>query len=180
MSRRRGARPLLAVPVVAVVAAVALVGVAEHFSPAAAPASGSPSAAALAADACHTAAVTYCVLNPDVTQTTIHQTICVSGWTATVRPLESYTESLKRQQIASEGLPGGMSSYEEDHRMPLELGGAPSDAMNLSPESPASPNPKDRAESQLREQVCAGTLTLEAAQQELVAQWLAAWPGYRG
>ena len=178
MSRRGRAGAFLAVPVVVVVGVVVLVAVARGGSAPSPTAQGSAGPAP--ADACHVASVTYCVLNPDVTQATIHQTICVSGWTATVRPPESYTESLKRQQIASEGLPGGMSSYEEDHRMPLELGGAPSDAMNLSPESPASPNPKDRAETQLREQVCAGTLTLAAAQQELVAQWLAAWPGYRG
>src|ERR1700751_1081179 len=35
--------------------------------------------------------------NPTVTQATIHQTICTSGWTATVRPPESYTEQLKYQ-----------------------------------------------------------------------------------
>ena len=51
-------------------------------------------------DACHHGGITYCVLNPAVTQSTIDQTICVSGWTATVRPPESNTESLKRKQIA--------------------------------------------------------------------------------
>lgn len=67
------------------------------------------------ADPCHTSGVTYCALNPAVTQASIGQTICVRGWTATVRPPESYTEALKREQIAQEGLPGGLSSYEEDH-----------------------------------------------------------------
>lgn len=68
-----------------------------------------------AADPCHASGITYCALNPAVTQATIGQTICVRGWTATVRPSESYTEDLKRQQIAHEGLPGGLSRYEEDH-----------------------------------------------------------------
>lgn len=153
-------------------------------STSAAPSSSSPippSAAAPAgttADACHQSGVTYCVLNPAVTQAIIGQTICVSGWTRTVRPPESYTEQLKRQQIAAEGLPGGLSAYEEDHRMPLELGGAPSDPDNLSPQSPASPNPKDRDESRLREAVCAGTMTLAAAQSELVGTWLGPYPTY--
>jgi hypothetical protein len=35
--------------------------------------------------------------NPDVTQSTIHSTICVSGWTATARP--PYTNPLKAQGI---------------------------------------------------------------------------------
>jgi hypothetical protein len=131
------------------------------------------------ADACHQHGVTYCVLNPTVTQATIARTICVSGWTATVRPPESYTESLKEQQIAAEGLPGGLSSYEEDHRMPLELGGAPRDPMNLSPESPAGPNAKDSDETALKDEVCSGQLTLAQAQTQMVATWLAAYPGYR-
>lgn len=131
------------------------------------------------ADPCHAGGITYCTLNPAVSASTIHQTICVSGWTATVRPPESYTEDLKREQIAEEGLPGGLSSYEEDHRMPLELGGAPSDAMNLSPESPRSPNPKDTDETRLKTAVCDGQLTLMQAQQQLVATWLAPYPRYK-
>jgi hypothetical protein len=39
------------------------------------------------------------VTNPDVTQETIHQTICVSGWTATIRPPSNCTTKLKTQQI---------------------------------------------------------------------------------
>lgn len=34
-------------------------------------------------------------LNADVTQATIHQTICVSGWAATVRPSSSYSSGIK-------------------------------------------------------------------------------------
>jgi ferritin len=40
-------------------------------------------------------------LNPNVTQSNIAQTICRPGWTATVRPPESYTYQLKRQQMAA-------------------------------------------------------------------------------
>src|ERR1035437_3182978 len=36
-------------------------------------------------------------LNPAVTQATIGMTICVSGWTTTVRPPTSYTTPLKRR-----------------------------------------------------------------------------------
>ena len=34
-------------------------------------------------------------LNPDVTQVNIHSTICVPGWTATIRPPPDYTDALK-------------------------------------------------------------------------------------
>jgi hypothetical protein len=39
------------------------------------------------------------VANPAVTQDNIDQTICVSGWTATIRPSSSYTSKLKIEQI---------------------------------------------------------------------------------
>jgi hypothetical protein len=156
-------------------------------SQAPAPSSELPSAApatavavpAAPADPCHQHAATYCALNPAVTQATIGNTICVSGWTSTVRPSESYTENLKREQIAAEGLPGGLSAYEEDHRMPLDLGGAPSNATNLSPESHGSSNAKDGDEVSLKDEVCAGQLTLAQAQQQLVATWLGPYPSYR-
>ena len=138
-----------------------------------------PPAPALPADPCHVSGVTYCSLNPNVTQATIGSTICVSGWTASVRPSESYTYNLKKQQMAQEGLPGSTRNYEEDHRMPLELGGAPSDVMNLSPESPPSPNPKDSNETSLKYDVCDGRMSLVQAQAQMVSTWLAAYPGYR-
>jgi hypothetical protein len=130
-------------------------------------------------DACHQAGVIYCALNPSVTQSDIDTTICRSGWTKTIRPPATYTRALKLQQIKAEGLTGPVSSYEEDHRVPLELGGAPRDPMNLSPEAGASPNPKDHDESTFRELVCSGQLTLAEAQQQFIAKWLAAYPGYR-
>src|SRR5438105_6575402 len=119
-------------------------------------------------DPCHPDAAAYCVLNPDVAQATTATTICVHGWTATVRPSVAYTDKLKREQLAAEGSAYALSELEEDHRMPLELGGAPSDPQNLSPEHPRSPNPKDREETRLRQQVCAGRLTLAQAQEQLV------------
>ena len=42
-------------------------------------------------------------LNPDVTQATIGSTVCVRGWTATVRPPTSYTSALKVRQMAEYG-----------------------------------------------------------------------------
>lgn len=140
----------------------------------------SPTASPLLTDPCHVAGVTYCALNPAVTQTTIGATICVSGWTATVRPPSSYTSSLKVEQLAAFGYADqNPRDYEEDHRVPLELGGAPRDTSNLSPERGASPNPKDSAENSARADVCAGRATLRQEQVAFVAAWLAAYPGYR-
>jgi hypothetical protein len=118
------------------------------------------------------------VTNPDVTQASIDQTICVSGWTATVRPPTSYTNPLKAQGIIDYGYTDtSMSDYEEDHFIPLELGGSPRDPGNLWPEPHAgSPNSysKDTVENRLKSAVCDGEATLTAAQDALVANWTTA------
>lgn len=111
--------------------------------------------------------------NPAVTQSDIRQTICMRGWTATVRPAESYTEQLKRQQMGRYGDTGSMSGYEEDHLVPLELGGSPSDPNNLWPEPGASPNPKDDVEYAANRAVCSGRLALADAQREIAGDWVA-------
>ena len=71
-------------------------------------------------------------LNVDVSQTTIHQTICVPGWTATVRPSTSYTNGVKLKLLREQGMaPSDASRYELDHHVPLALGGHPRDPRNL-------------------------------------------------
>lgn len=106
-------------------------------------------------------------LNPAVTQETIGATICVPGWTRSVRPSTSYTTPLKARQIAERNLPGGVGDYEEDHYVPLELGGATKDPANLWPEPQTGPHAtsgaKDRTENALKARVCAGTMTLADA-----------------
>jgi hypothetical protein len=111
-------------------------------------------------------------VNPAVTQATLDQTICVVGWTQTVRPPVSYTEPLKYQQMAAYGDAGPASAYEEDHLVPLELGGSPTDPRNLWPEPGGSPNPKDAVETAAKRAVCSGAMTLAAAQQAIAADWI--------
>ena len=111
-------------------------------------------------------------LNPAVTQATIDQTICVAGWTATVRPPESVTEQEKAASMAAYGDTGSLGAYEYDHFVPLELGGATNDPRNLWPEPGATPNPKDTVENELRQEVCDGQITLARAQREIVANWV--------
>lgn len=113
-------------------------------------------------------------LNPDVTQDSISRTICVHGWTATIRPSAGYTTALKRQQMPDYGETGPLSAYEEDHQVPLELGGAPRDPRNLWPEPRTGAHPageKDRAENAGRAAVCSGRVTLADAQRAILADW---------
>jgi hypothetical protein len=111
-------------------------------------------------------------LNPAVTQATIDRTICVEGWTSTVRPPESISEQEKAASMAAYGDTGSLGDYEYDHFVPLELGGATNDPRNLWPEPGASPNPKDAVENELRQKVCDGQMTLPEAQHEIVTNWL--------
>lgn len=110
--------------------------------------------------------------NQEVTQANIQQTICVRGYTKTIRPPASYTDQLKIQQIAQYGYSDTNSrDYEEDHLISLELGGAPSDPKNLWPEPGRSPNPKDKIENLCHEKVCSGQLSLSDAQHQIATNW---------
>jgi len=106
------------------------------------------------------------VLNPDVTQATIGSTICVHGWTATVRPPVEYTNDLKVKQMRAYGERGSPSAYQEDHLISLELGGDPTDPRNLWPEPYPRASDVDRIENELNAEVCGGKLTLAQGQQK--------------
>jgi hypothetical protein len=104
------------------------------------------------------------VLNTDVTQATIGATICVHGWTRTIRPPTSYTSELKARQMAEYGVGGSPSDYQEDHLISLELGGHPTDPRNLWPEPIERALKVDQTENELNRKVCSGELTLAEAQ----------------
>jgi hypothetical protein len=106
------------------------------------------------------------VLNLDVTQATIGTTICVQGWTRTVRPPTDYTNALKLRQMRAYGESGPPSAYQEDHLISLELGGHPTDPRNLWPEPYPRASHVDTIENELNAQVCSGSLTLAQAQQK--------------
>ena len=114
-------------------------------------------------------------LNPAVTQTNIAQTICRKGWTATIRPPVTFTEALKRRQLVEYGQKGkSLSLWEEDHLLPLELGGSPGDPLNLWPEPHAGrygAYRKDGVENHVRALVCNGSWTLVKAQNVFLTDW---------
>jgi hypothetical protein len=104
------------------------------------------------------------VLNPEVRQETIGATICVSGWTRTIRPPTGYTSHLKVEQMKEYGLGGSPADYQEDYLISLELGGHPTDRRNLWPEPRPRAEEVDRIENQLNRQVCSGEITLAEGQ----------------
>lgn len=111
-------------------------------------------------------------LNPQVTQANIASTICRKGWTATVRPPTSFTEPLKRRQMVLYGETGPVSGFEEDHVIPLVLGGATADERNLFPQPWADAHRKDAEEVSLGRAVCGGRLTLADARAQIVRDWV--------
>lgn len=106
-------------------------------------------------------------INPRVTQANIATTICLKGWTRTIRPPASYTGALKLRQMAERHLPGRPSDYQEDHLIPLELGGHPTDPRNLWPQRLEEAQRKDAQELPLNRAVCANRMLLTAAQERI-------------
>jgi Protein of unknown function (DUF3761) len=125
-------------------------------------------------------------VNAAVTQATIRQTICLTGYTKTIRPASSYTTALKRQQLAAGYTYRGdlsTSDYEEDHLISLELGGSPSGVKNLWPEpytATEGARVKDKIENRLHDLVCSGQVSLRTAQYAIASNWWKAYLRYGG
>lgn len=121
--------------------------------------------------------------NPDVTQDNIQSTICVSGWTKTVRPKVGYTNKLKLAQMKQFGLQGNPSDYEEDHKINLGIGGSPTSPNNLWPQmwtGPDNAHKKDAIEVHLQRLVCSGGISLQDAQDAMRDNWITAYEKYIG
>ena len=118
----------------------------------------------------------------DVKQGNVAQTICVSGWTATVRPSASFTQGLKRTMLVRAGLPPGDAiKYELDHFVPLAVGGHPRSEDNLwlqRWDGTWNARVKDRLERRLQVMVCAGEITLHTARTAIQHDWHAAYRKY--
>ena len=100
------------------------------------------------------------------------QQICTSGYASSVRNVPF---SKADQVYAEYGISHHYSGeFEDDHLVPLELGGS-NDIANLWPEA-ASPTPgfhqKDQVENYLHDQVCSGAMSLKEAQTEIATNWL--------
>ena len=123
--------------------------------------------------------------DPLVTQDNIARTICSPGWAAARRPPVAVTEAIKRRQLNALGWGGREAAFEEDHLIPLALGGAAADARNLWPQRREAADGwtaanKDRLENALHARVCAGEVPLAQAQQAVARDWTAAYTLYVG
>lgn len=84
------------------------------------------------------------------------------------------TDKTKKNVFERYGIPWEKrNNYEVDHLIPLEIGGS-NLITNLWPQ-PYLPRPgaheKDVIENRLHKEMCAGALTLEEAQTEIIQNW---------
>lgn len=113
--------------------------------------------------------------NPDVTPFTIQNTICVKGWTISVRPPVSYTNHIKKQRLHEMGLPLELiGNFQLDHKLPLSLGGSPDDIRNLVLQDHDEAEEKDAVERCLPAAVCSGAVNLHDAQIAIWRDWRSA------
>ena len=121
-------------------------------------------------------------IDTSVTQQNIGKTVCVKGYTKTVRPPANYTNRLKKSQIREYGYADhDPANYEEDHLIPLSIGGHPTDKRNLWPQPRKSEwgaDKKDQLEFVLYKMVCSGKISLSDAQGEMAHDWTSAWKRY--
>ncbi len=111
-------------------------------------------------------------LNPAVTQATIAETICTTGWTRTVRPYVADMKRIKAEMLAAIGEPiERRNRYELDHVVPLALGGALIDRRNLALQPIDEARQKDAVEVCLSSLVCQGKIALDDAQSAIFEDW---------
>ena len=136
----------------------------------------------MAATGLPNATLTPGATNQKVTTQSMMSTICVKGWSATIRPTTQYTNQLKRKQIKQYGYTDtDPKQYEEDHLIPLSIGGHPTDAKNLWPEPRSgewSAEVKDQLEDVIHRLVCTGKVPLKRAQEEMASNWIEAYKKY--
>jgi hypothetical protein len=117
-------------------------------------------------------------INPSVNQNNIKNTVCLPGFSKSIRPPVSYTTPLKVNLMHSYGFTDSRVNYELDHLVPLEIGGNPKSVTNLWPEPGYGQynfHIKDRFENYLHKLVCSGSMTLSEAQKEIATDWIDNW-----
>ena len=114
-------------------------------------------------------------INPAVTPENIGKTICVAGWTDTIRPPVAYTNRIKLAKMRAAGIPAKEARlFALDHIIPLALGGAAGDPNNLQVQPIAEARGKDRLEKCLKRAVCKGQVDLDDARNAIWTNWRSA------
>lgn len=97
---------------------------------------------------------------------------CSTHWGKDVRHVTPKMKATVCAWYGAKNCPG--AKWEVDHLIPRELGGA-DDVSNLWPQPIQQARLKDRLENALHNEVCAGKISLKAAQREMAQDWYAAY-----
>ena len=125
-------------------------------------------------------ALTPGAYSPLVTQANIHQTVCVHGWSKTMRPSTSVTNKMKVKVMVAYHIPlTDIHKVELDHLCSIVLGCALDDEHNMWPEywylnvdgEDHGAHQKDHAEKATQLAICSGKITLLDAQKQMVTDW---------
>ena len=121
-------------------------------------------------------------IDPSVTAQNLHDTVCVKGYTARVRPEKEMTNRLKRAQMRQyRYTDANPQHYEEDHLIPLNIGGSPTDPKNLWPQPRSGEwgaDQKNDLEFVAYKLVCKGELPLAEAQRRIAHNWIEAYQAW--
>ena len=87
-------------------------------------------------------------VNPNVRPDNVMETICVTGYSKSIRPPAQVTNEIKKKLLDDAGIPRQyIHDYVLDHVIPISSGGAPDDIRNLRLEPREESFLKDRAEN---------------------------------
>jgi len=96
-------------------------------------------------------------VTPNVTQSNLSTTVCLTGYTTSVRPPSSYTQAWEKAH-------GGGIDTVVDHITPLCAGGDPFNYANYQLQFKPDSYRKDTTERLVCKMLCNGKLTLDEAQ----------------
>lgn len=104
----------------------------------------------------------------EVTQTNIDKTICVPGWTSTIRPPATIARAIKVHMMNTQSIPiDRLGEYQLDHIVPLCLGGDPESLDNLQLQHNHDAKIKDKMERKICCMVCSGQVKLSEARKQI-------------
>ena len=116
------------------------------------------------------------LLDTRVTQESVTDTICRSGYADTVAPPFDQTMALKDRMLAARGIDSDEGvGYALDRHVPIVLGGSPDATANfdlLPWGGHAGERRKSLLTVRLKRCVCAGRLTLAQAQAAITGNWV--------
>jgi hypothetical protein len=124
------------------------------------------------------------IANAKVTQKNISETICNPRRLAKTKPSRRFTENLKKKQLKAWDYDDrDVKNYVEDHVIPIEVGGHPTNPGNLWPQSISerwNAATKDKLEEYVSREVCAERMPLKDAQGVFKKGWVEVFHLYCG